>query len=140
LKPLPAPGTPAARLLAWQKSNGLIPARGSVCAFRLWGKYCPSHRGRYDLAPVAAPCRPPGCDHVSLWRGALGRLVFVSQPYNLDQRTIQEMIEWGRPLKLQFHITAWQSWHYPGHTLLVAWTRDECEPPHGGGDEIEGDD
>ena len=65
----------------------------------------------------------PGDDHVSLWTrdGVPERR--LSQPYTLHLETIRKMVEWADRYGLEFDISGKNSWHFPGHTMLVTWQR-----------------
>ena len=67
--------------------------------------------------------RFPGDDHVSLWARDGTPETRFSQPYCLYLGTIREMVEWADQYGLDVEISGRDSWHFPGHTLLVSWQR-----------------
>lgn len=69
---------------------------------------------------------PKGCDHESLWVDANGvPQVFVFQPYELTNEEIIGNIELCNQLGLKMQISAANSWHCAGRTLLVGLQRKE---------------
>ncbi len=67
----------------------------------------------------------PGDDHASLWCRDGEPVVYISQPYDLTSDTLREMIAWADRYDLSFAITPRGSWHFPGYTMLVSWTRED---------------
>jgi len=68
-------------------------------------------------------CRPPGCDHANLWRRPNGELIYVTEPYGIDLRTLREMIEFADRHGLVFKIDARLSPHFPAATVAAIWRR-----------------
>lgn len=65
--------------------------------------------------------RLPGLDHATTWIDDDNHYL-VSEPYNLSTHEIRElgqMVEDGADI----HITAMDSWHFPGRTMSVRLTR-----------------
>ncbi len=73
---------------------------------------------RYDRGT-----RPPGDDHSSIWTKDRKPILYLSQPYNLGERLLKEMVEFAEKWGLEFWIRTWPSFHFPGHVLSVWWSR-----------------
>lgn len=94
----------------WAKKQGLKVSGGSCCVGRVAGRRC----------SYGECCRPPGCDHPSLWNLDGSPAVFVFQPYGLSDEDIQALAAFARDKKLELEIDAQQSWWFPGASVLVA--------------------
>ncbi len=88
---------------------------GHVCFDRLARRPC-----RCDTV-LREP--PAGSDHLSEWVKNKRTAVIASQPYTLGSDQVAEMLSFAKREGLDFTVGARQSWHYPGSTLLVTWTR-----------------
>ncbi len=93
----------------------LTPARGRLCFLRLLGKRC-SHG--------LNGCWPPGSDHVSLWNKDGNPRALISQPYSLESCVLADMVSFAKQHELEFTVSSYPSWHYPGEVLTVVWTRE----------------
>jgi hypothetical protein len=104
----------------WALERGLkLYARSAPCIFRLLDRVPPGHRHRGGL------CWPPGSDHASLWTHAGKPSCFISQPYSLDSRVLDEMLDFAMSYQLRFVVSTWPAFYYPGHVLMVEWFRYE---------------
>ena len=103
-------------------SKDLKPYGGHICYLRLFNKRCPSYRGVED----GHICLPPFSDHNSLWGKDGDVTTLVSQPYGLYSDNLKAMLEFGDKKKLEFHVDAWPSWHFPGSVVTVMWTKKEA--------------
>lgn len=102
-------------LQAFIKRNGLKPSNGARCVSRLLGKQC-----KYSLHP----CTPPAVDHISLWNKDGKPHVYVSQPYAISWKNLQQIVDYCREHGLQAQISA-ESWHFPGQTVLLEYRADK---------------
>ncbi|HHU98212.1 MAG TPA: hypothetical protein GXX67_13295 [Petrimonas sp.] len=67
---------------------------------------------------------PHGCDHPSLWVDENNvPQVFVFQPYQLSYEEIAKNVELCESHGLEMNISATNSWHCAGKTLLVEITK-----------------
>ncbi|MFH1595716.1 MAG: hypothetical protein ABIG94_05010 [Pseudomonadota bacterium] len=49
------------------------------------------------------------------------RVLFVSQPYGITAKTMQEMTKFADENGLEFDVGAEMSWWFPSRTVLVCW-------------------
>lgn len=93
----------------WARSSGYkeVATRGHPCIHKVKGTKC-DH----------LTCHPPATDHPSLWKKKDGTLVFVSQPYGLGLRDVQELVVYCAKEGLTFSISG-DSFHFPGRTFMV---------------------
>ena len=82
-------------------------------------------KGTYDQSPPGGwPEKPPAWDHSSIWVRGKRPLVAVSQPYPwLLNRDIADLDEFADSYGLNFRISNYPSWHYPGRCWFVEWYR-----------------
>jgi hypothetical protein len=66
--------------------------------------------------------RVPGSDHTSIWMKDGKIYSIVTQPYAIYGDKLAELVDFARKNSLNVAISARDSWHYPGHTLLVEIT------------------
>ena len=67
-------------------------------------------------------------DHSSLWNRERKPWAYISQPYHLDTHDLREIVarcDHG----LTAIVRADVSWYFPGGTLAVIWTRQDCPAP-----------
>jgi hypothetical protein len=107
------------RLAEYKRRYGLREVRKIACACILTGS-----RKCIDRD---AECHAPYCDHPSLFKSnATGELVLVYQPYvpiddstgYLDRFT-KRVEAWAAIWAVIARVSAEESWHYPGRTMLV---------------------
>lgn len=92
---------------------GVKESQGHPCIQRLLGKRCDPYSN----------CNPPAGDHCSLWVKEGKATVLVSQPYGLSWASLQETVDYCRRLGLEARVGAGLSWHFPGTTIAVFYTR-----------------
>jgi len=105
-----------ARLEAeWAKTNGLTRAKGHPCVHRLLDFHC---------APAMAEscdCVPPFTDHPSLWMKDGKPHCLVSQPYEMDMESIEDITAFCKQHGLSFTIDAYPAFHFPTRALFVVF-------------------
>jgi predicted TIM-barrel fold metal-dependent hydrolase len=72
---------------------------------------------------VRDPMRFAWLDHPSLWIKAGKPFSFVSQPYGLSLQDLREIVAYCEEHDLDVSVDAGASWHYPGATVAVEFTR-----------------
>jgi len=72
---------------------------------------------------VRDPMRFAWLDHTSLWIKAGKPFSFVSQPYGLSLQDLREIVAYCEEHNLDVSVDAGTSWHYPGATVAVEFTR-----------------
>lgn len=106
--------------LQWATSRGVVVAEGNRDWRRLFGK---------NSGPIGANL--PNDDHVTMWRKPTDRgrkiSIWVSQPYPLGFDGLREMVDFANRHGLQFKVSTWPAWHYPGSVLFVEWTVHDPE-------------
>jgi hypothetical protein len=95
----------------WAESHGLTEAKTPNIK-RLIGK-------------CSGTPRVPGADHSSLWLKDGQPYAYVIQPYELSDSNIKELKGFCDENSLKLNIRAWESWYFPGASLLVVLTRKE---------------
>lgn len=75
------------------------------------------------------PWYAPGDDHCSLWNKDGRAAVYLSQPYHLTMKDVQEMLEFAQKYELKFFINTYPDFHFPGSVLVVWWERINPFPP-----------
>jgi hypothetical protein len=104
----------AALKAQWAEREGLVEAGGRMTYQRLFGRI--GDIGDWQL---------PYDDHVSMWRRPTDRgskiSHWISQPYPLSAAALKDMYEAAQRLGLEFSISTWPAWHYPGSVLFVEW-------------------
>lgn len=98
------------RVHDWSERRRLVRSGGHPCALRLIGKKCNGGLGS---------CRPPGCDHPSLWNFEGKATVYVFQPYGLSGDTLRDLIQYCDERGLTFDVDTHPGWHFPGRVLFV---------------------
>ena len=73
-------------------------------------------------------CIQPGFDHTSQWNKDGRPFAIVTQPYSISDATLRDWMRLCQELGLTFRMDAWNSWHYPAHTILVMFTRKGEKP------------
>jgi hypothetical protein len=114
----------AAATAAWWREHTTgdwTRAGGTICIQRVAGRRC-MHRDFAD-------CRLPGADHSTVWRDEEGRLIYVTQPYDLLHDSLAAMFAKCRDLGLELDVSAAGSWHFPGWTLLCVARLPGPPPP-----------
>ena len=102
----------------WMRQHGLTATRGHGCVGRLFGRCDGMH------------CiRVPATDHADLWlRGGLPT-VWTSQPYGaIGSNALRELLEFASERDSYLSVSAVDSWHFPGRTVLVALWRPGVRP------------
>jgi len=69
------------------------------------------------------PALLPGDEHVSLWSREGAIVVYLSQPYSLNETEIAAMAESCEKYGLRVQIAAQPDWHNPGRVFGLLWTR-----------------
>jgi hypothetical protein len=87
---------------------------GHVCEYTLAGQRC-MDRHRY------APYTIPALDHPSVWTKDGKLHTIVSQPYHLRYEDMKQTVAMCELLGLEADVDAWDSWHFPGATLLITY-------------------
>jgi hypothetical protein len=105
---------------AFVKRYGLKRANGGQCIQRLTQGRC---YGGYPHKRCA--CRPPAADHITLWNKDGKPAIYVSQPYGLSYKDLQETLAFCEAYHLNVLVDTWPSWHFPGHTLSLLYTAKE---------------
>ncbi|MDE0330235.1 MAG: hypothetical protein OXL41_00045 [Nitrospinae bacterium] len=82
-----------------------------------------SPRGTYGQSPPKGwPEKPPAWDHSSIWVRGKIPLIAVSQPYPWKlNRDIEDLDEFADSYGLNFRISNYPSWYYPGHCWFIEW-------------------
>lgn len=70
----------------WKRSQKVTESRGRPCVQKILRKRC-------ALPYKECECTPPRTDHATLWSKNGKPTYYVSQPYDLDMATIEEMNE-----------------------------------------------
>lgn len=99
----------------WAEQRGGLKQRRTIDGWR-WLLGGHSHRHYFGhLSEFSLPCD----DHVTYWSNATTR-IWVSQPYpgRLD---VEEMTAFAKANGLDYTISPWPGWHYPGSVLFVEW-------------------
>ena len=100
------------RLHAWEVNYKRKTTRGRGCVHWVLWQRC-----------TLDQCWPLGHDHLSAWqRKADGARVLVSQPYADHVPKEHELIDYLTCTGLDVLTDAGLSWHYPGKTVLMAFT------------------
>jgi hypothetical protein len=116
----------------WAAPRGLQRAGGYCRWSRLWRPYRRPRWHPYQLyasppEPSPFPCHLPGDDHCSMWRCATDPSwkisAWVTQPYLPALLPLAELDAVATRFGLAYAIDAPASWHYPGMTTLICWTR-----------------
>lgn len=103
-----------------KRLNGATEHGGHVCFERLAGaRRCPNRGDN----PCWSPYGVGGMDHLSEWRSAGATTAIVSQPYGFGLETMREMVALCDERGFTLWVDAGRSWHYPGRTVAVAYTR-----------------
>lgn len=92
----------------YAEQNGFTRADGPQIVQFLWDPTCSDTENCI-----------PGCDHSTLWLKDGKPHTFVTQPYGINQETIQEWIRLCDEKGLTLKIDARGSWHNEGRTLLA---------------------
>ncbi len=90
----------------------------TTCVAGLFGK---KHRD-----PFCEHCGPPACDHTDLFVKDGETVVFVTQPYRLAWEAMQKLVDYCRRFGLRADVSAQESWHFPGRTLVIGLARPEA--------------
>lgn len=97
----------------YMELNGVKRSKAQGCGIhRLIGK------------PCSAGCRTIGGDHEKLWIKDGKPYSLTSEPYVLNNKTLEELIYFCNENNLQFNITN-DSFHFPTSTLFVEFKRKE---------------
>lgn len=105
-------------------SRGLTESKTNhACIRRLLGRQCRSGGVEREARGDLPPCWPPGADHSSLWNRDGKPVVFVMQPYPMSYATVRELVDFCERWGLQFSVSPWPSWHYPGAVVTLEITR-----------------
>ncbi len=109
----------AALIKEWSEARGVVQANGQHDWRRLFGK---------TGVPIGAGL--PGDDHVSIWRRPSDHgskiSIWVSQPYGISSDTLRLMTYIADERGLDYKISAWPAWHFPGSVLFFEWTVREA--------------
>lgn len=65
----------------------------------------------------------PASDHVTYYNKDGKPFSVVSQPYGTSNRPIAEAAEFAKKYDLEFEISAWPAWHYPGAVIFIEWRK-----------------
>lgn len=96
------------RKAEWLLHRALKQSQGHSCVKRLLS-HCD---GRHCLFP-------PGNDHPSLWLFDGKPIVYVFQPYGMNQSDVEGLVTFCQVHQLSFDIDTWPAWHYPNRVLHV---------------------
>ncbi|MDQ4146347.1 MAG: hypothetical protein M3120_01390 [Pseudomonadota bacterium] len=121
----------------YQEQHGVRPAK-HACIWRLIGKRClASRRLRQDddweedwsdeWPDAYFNCTPPGTDHPQLWVKDRKPYSYTSEPYGLSGQKLAKVLAFCEHFRLEVNIDADPSWHFPGNTLFVEFTKKESE-------------
>jgi hypothetical protein len=66
--------------------------------------------------------QPPGTDHPVVMHKNGRPALYVSEPYDLDKRTVREMINFADGHGLSFRVESVLGLHYPGRCFQVLWS------------------
>ncbi len=90
---------------------------GSVCAHKLLG--------RNHCRENFSDCEFPARDHASY--GVAGRktMMLISQPYSLAEDDLRNIVQFCDKNKVKVSVTANDSWHFPGDTLLIVYRKKD---------------
>ncbi len=102
------------RMASYIERRGVKPSSGWHFLERLTGRRA-----------VRDPMRFAWLDHPSLWIKAGKPFSFVSQPYGLSLQDLREIVAYCEEHDLDVSVDAGASWHYPGATVAVEFTRKE---------------
>lgn len=106
----------------WQKQRNVIPSRSPhVCFYRLVGKRCQGDE-------CNSPHIIPGADHCSEWRKDGHAAIIASQPYELSLSSLRKMVALCDENNLNVFVRAWESWHFPGASMLVEYRHRASDP------------
>lgn len=107
-------------------SKGLKESTGHPCISRLIQGKCGSDGRRVRPLRNNISCRLPcGNDHVSMWLKNGQPHSYISQPYNLSLRELRELVDFCDTHGLTAEVTAGNSWHFPGASLLLEVKKTE---------------
>lgn len=67
--------------------------------------------------------RIDGLDHVNLFLRDGKAAAFTSQPYGLDWERLRSTVEFCKAHELEVSIDGAMSWHFPGDTILLHFTK-----------------
>jgi hypothetical protein len=119
----------ASPVIAAKVAKGYTPSNPNrhVCVHRLVGERCPEDRGLHGRRCETQYL--PAVDHLSGWKqdGKLTRI--ISQPYGMSYENVKKTVEFCERWGLEADISAWHSWHFPGHTLAVTYERKAAPKP-----------
>lgn len=101
----------AESLEAYTNKRGLKPTTGTRCVCRLISKDGRCHCNGSMIVP--------GRDHSSLWLKDGKPYVYITQPYHLDFKTLQELVSFCDDNGLTVSISPDYAWHFPGSILFV---------------------
>lgn len=110
----------------WIEKYGLTQSSGVPCVQRLLGKNCGQTSNSFNCEGHA----PPGNDHCSLWLKDGKPYFYIFQPYSLDSSLINDLLKFCKKYELEFLISTWPSWHFPGAALSVILRKKSQEPFH----------
>ena len=100
------------RMASYIERRGVKPSSGWCFLERLTGRRA-----------VRDPMRFAWLDHPSLWIKDGKPFSFVSQPYGLGLQDLREIVAYCEEHNLDVLVDAGMSWHYPGATVAVEFTR-----------------
>jgi len=103
------------RYKAFIDRYGVKRSSGHTCINRLLGKWCIGLSGNCHL--------PAANDHISFWLKDGKPYLYVSQPYDLSLEDMRKLVPFCDEHDLDLTVTASNSWHSPGHTLLIVVSR-----------------
>lgn len=67
--------------------------------------------------------RAPGSDHTRLFLKDKRPHIFTSEPYGLGWDDLKEIVAYCKEHGLEASVDAWDSWHFPGCTLLLQYRK-----------------
>jgi hypothetical protein len=106
------------RKFEFGKGRGVLESsRGHTCIFALQGKKCPGGEKCSGSATI------PASDHCSTWKrdGQVSHI--ISQPYYLGYEDLVRTMMFCEKYNLEVNINSSESWHFPGRTLNLEFTR-----------------
>jgi hypothetical protein len=110
------------RKTAFLKSGGVKMVRGKPpCFYRLKKESCPDAHSQADYSKCVL--RSPIADHIYEFTKNGKTHSLVAQPYEITHEEIDKAVQFCKANDFRMKITASDSWHFPGKTLLVEFRR-----------------
>jgi hypothetical protein len=112
----------ADRRKTYLKSGGVKMLRGThPCFYRLKKERCPDAYSHTEYPKCIL--RSPIDDHIYEFTKNGKTVSLVAQPYEITDEEIDKAVQFCKANDFRMKITASDSWHFPGKTLLVEFRR-----------------